>query len=225
MKASDLPERSRLTRTQRLALALGPGLIRALARTWRFRVVNDAGWRRIRAARKPIVFALWHGQMLPLLAHHRDQGVRVVISEHRDGELIAKIAERLGFGTIRGSSSRGAARALLAMCSVLDAGGEIAVTPDGPRGPARRFAAGSAIAAQRSGAPIVAAGIAASSAWHAGSWDSFMIPKPFARITVAYSDPLYSEAPDSRRAADEVARYERALDDAVSVAAASNGRV
>ena len=209
---------ARLTPLQRAALLLGPVLLRLLYSTWRIRVVNDAGWRALRAQGRPFIFALWHGQLLPLVVHHRSQGIRILISEHRDGELIARIANRLGLASIRGSTTRGAARALLAMCDSLVSGHEIAVTPDGPRGPALTFASGAVVAANRAGAPIVAIGVSASRAWRLRSWDSFMIPKPFARVTVAYSDPKYVEAPDSRAAAAQTPQFERELNAAVAMA-------
>lgn len=212
---------NQLTGLQRAAALLGPVLLRVLYSTWRVREVNSAGWRALRAQHRPFVFALWHGQLLPLVVQHRSQGIKILISEHRDGELIAQIASRLGLASIRGSSSRGAARALLAMCDALESGNEVAVTPDGPRGPARSFASGAIVAAHRAGAPIVAIGVSASRAWHLRSWDAFMIPKPFARVTVAYSDPIYVEALDSRAAAEQTARFESALNAAVARADAT----
>ncbi|NUQ20608.1 MAG: DUF374 domain-containing protein, partial [Gemmatimonadaceae bacterium] len=139
----------------RWIVRLGVLLIRALALTWRIRVVNDAGLKAERAARRPVIFSLWHGQMLPLLYQHRGEGVAVLISEHRDGEMIARAAAGLGFETVRGSTSRGAARALIGLVRTLNDGRDVAVTPDGPRGPAKSFAPGALVAAQRTGAAIV----------------------------------------------------------------------
>lgn len=214
------PERTRLTGIQRLAVALGPPLLRILYWTWRVSEVNDAGWRALRAQGHPFVFALWHGQLLPLTVQHRSQGIKVLISEHRDGELIARITASLGFGSIRGSTTRGATRALLAMCDALTTGSEVAVTPDGPRGPAQKFASGAVVAAQRAGAPIVTVGVAASRAWHLRSWDRFMIPKPFARLTFVYGDPTYVNANDSRGAAMQGETFEASLNAVVAAAQA-----
>ncbi|MEO7042896.1 MAG: lysophospholipid acyltransferase family protein [Gemmatimonadaceae bacterium] len=215
--------RSSLTGIQRVAALVGPLVIRALYATWRVREVNAEGWKSLHARHSPFVFALWHGQMLPLVVRHRSQGIRILISEHRDGELIAQIAHRLGLAAIRGSTSRGAARALLAMCEALRSGAEVAVTPDGPRGPARSFASGAIVAAHRAHAPIIAIGVGASSAWHLKSWDAFMIPKPFARVIVAYSEPMYVDAPDSRAAAQQAPQFEAALNRTVSVAQDAGG--
>jgi lysophospholipid acyltransferase (LPLAT)-like uncharacterized protein len=176
----------------------GGAFLRALGATWRVRVSNDEGLRRLRAEKKPFIFALWHGQLLPLLYHHRDEGNVVLISEHGDGEIIARIAHGLGYNTVRGSTSRGAARSLLGLVRALNEGHALGITPDGPRGPAKSFAPGALIVAQRSGVPIVAVAVTVSSAWHLNSWDRFMIPRPFARISVAYSDPAYVNAKDAR---------------------------
>ena len=217
------PTRTRLKGMQRVAVVAGPILLRLLYSTWRVREVNGAGWRALRAERRPFVFALWHGQLLPLVVRHRSQGVRILISEHRDGEVIAQIAASLGLAAIRGSTTRGAARALLAMCDALASGDEVAVTPDGPRGPARKFASGAIVAAHRAGAPIVTIGVSASRAWHLRSWDAFMIPKPFARVTIAYSDPTYVDANDSRAAAMQGEMFERSLNAVVAAAESAAG--
>ena len=208
-----------LSRRTAWTIRVGWWLIRLLGLTWRIRVVN--GERTVgamRAARQPIVFALWHGDMLPLLYHHRNEGVAVLISEHRDGELIAQIAERLGFRTVRGSTTRGASRALVGLVKTLQAGYDVAVTPDGPRGPSRSFAPGALIASQRASAPVVACGIAAPRAWRLRSWDRFQIPKPFSRVIVAYAGPALPEGSNPRAAAEETARFEALMAEAERLA-------
>lgn len=201
-----------------ITVRVGTVIIRALAITWRYRITNAAPWRELRLRRQPFIFAFWHGTMLPLVWLHRGEGVPVVISEHRDGEIIARIVEKFGFGTIRGSSSRGAARALIAIVRELERGGEVAVTPDGPRGPARRFASGALVAAQRVGVPIVGVAVVASSAWQLDSWDRFMIPKPFSRVQIAYTAPTTVAASSAREAEAEAPRFESLLNHAVAEA-------
>jgi lysophospholipid acyltransferase (LPLAT)-like uncharacterized protein len=188
---------------------LGVIVVRLLALTWRVRTKDAEIVTTLRAARQPIVFTLWHGQLLPGLWQHRGEGVSVLISEHRDGEIIARAASALGYRTVRGSTYRGADRALAGLVRELRAGHDVAVTPDGPRGPAGHFAPGALVAAQRAGAQIVAVGIAATRAWRLRSWDGFMIPKPFARVTVAYGTaPI--QATTAREAVTEAPRF-RAL--------------
>jgi lysophospholipid acyltransferase (LPLAT)-like uncharacterized protein len=189
---------------------LGALLVRLLALTWRIRTTDAEVVRALRAARQPVVFALWHGQMLPLLWQHRREGVAVLISEHRDGEIIARIAHTLGFRTVRGSTFRGADRALVGLVRELKAGRDVAVTPDGPRGPARQFAPGALVAAQRAGAPVIVIGVGATRAWHLRSWDSFMIPKPFARVTIVYASE-WLESTTARDAAAEAPRFQRLM--------------
>jgi len=203
----------------KLSLLAGSGLIRSLASTWRYRVIGGERLGKLRAKRTPIVFALWHGQMLPLLWHHRGQGVAVLVSEHKDGEVIARILQSMGYGLIRGSTSRGAGRALLGLVRTLKDGNDVAVTPDGPRGPRHRFAPGAAVAAHRADAPILATVAHVDRFWQLRTWDGFMIPKPFARITVAYGEPSLVAASSPREAAEHAARLEALMNDVEKVAA------
>jgi lysophospholipid acyltransferase (LPLAT)-like uncharacterized protein len=184
----------------RLARA-GALLVRLLGRTWRISASHNDEIRKLRAAGKPIVFSLWHGELLPLLYHHQGEGVTVLISEHGDGEIIATIAESLGYRTVRGSTSRGAARALLELAREVEAGHDLAITPDGPRGPAKSVAPGVSVVANRSAAPVIGAAVFVTSAWRLKSWDRFLIPRPFARVSIAYSDAAFIDAADAREAA------------------------
>ncbi|HEX2717246.1 MAG TPA: lysophospholipid acyltransferase family protein [Gemmatimonadaceae bacterium] len=205
-------------RSRRWIVRIGALLLRALAASWRIRVIGDGGLRAARARRQPVIFTLWHGQMLPLLYQHRNEGVAILISEHRDGELIAQVAHRLGFGSVRGSTTRGAGRALLAMVRAVESGRDVAVTPDGPRGPARSFAPGALALAQRTGALIVPTTAHARWAWRLGSWDSFLIPRPFARVVVSYGEPTPVEAADARAASALAPRFQGLMEQAENAA-------
>jgi lysophospholipid acyltransferase (LPLAT)-like uncharacterized protein len=210
--ADILPLRSRL------ALLAGRAFLRMLGTTWRVRVVNGSHVESLRQMGLPFIFALWHGHLLPLLWYHRGEGVMVLISEHRDGEVVARAAESLGYGLIRGSTTRGGDRALISLVRELQSGHEVAITPDGPRGPAEKFAPGALIAAQRADKFILPVAISASSAWRLRSWDRFMIPKPFARLTIAYGSPTKVQATSARAAAQEAPRFEKLMGDAVALA-------
>lgn len=216
----DQPLTSWEARRLRWLTTLGALLLRALARTWRMTLIDRVSVDALRAAGKPVVIVFWHGEMLPMLWAHRDEGVSILISSHRDGEIIAQVGERFGCRTVRGSSSRGAARALLGLVRELEAGHDVAVTPDGPRGPRGYFAPGALVAAQRTGAHVAPIAAHASSAWRLRSWDAFMIPKPFARVTVAYAPPTQVMAASGRDAAGDVARFELLLADAARRAGA-----
>ena len=190
----------------------GTFVIRLLGMTWRVRRVNYDEGGALRTSGQRVIFALWHGELLPLLWDHRDEGIAVVISEHRDGEIIAQIAERLGYATVRGSTSRGGGRALIGLMRAVQAGHDGAVTPDGPRGPAHVFAPGAAIAAQRTGAPLVMVRATASRAWRLKSWDRFLVPKPFAKVRVSYGPIVPMSAGTPREAAEEAPRLQALLD-------------
>jgi lysophospholipid acyltransferase (LPLAT)-like uncharacterized protein len=200
------------TRKVRWIVRLGVWLIRALASTWRVETVNPAPLAEARRTGTRVIFALWHGELLPLLWHQRGENVAIVISEHRDGEIIARIAESLGYSTVRGSSSKGGSRALIGLMREIDAGRDGAITPDGPRGPARVFAPGAAVAAQRTGALIVPIRAQASRSWRLKSWDRFLIPKPFARVRVSLGPLTRVEAASPREAAEHAPRLQAILD-------------
>lgn len=191
------------SRKIRWSSRFGAAFIQAIAMTWRFRAVNDGPYRAERAAGRPVVLSLWHGEMLPLLVYHRDRQIAVLVSEHGDGEIIARILTSFGFRLVRGSSSRGAARALIALDRELESGADVGITPDGPRGPMHSVAPGALLAAHRAGVRILPMAASASAFWQLGSWDRFMIPKPFARITVAYGDLIAVEGTSAREAGEQ----------------------
>jgi lysophospholipid acyltransferase (LPLAT)-like uncharacterized protein len=202
-------ERSRGWRqrlTVALATLLGGVVLRLLARTWRVSREGEEELAALRATGEPMVIVLWHGELLPILWGHRDEGIAVLISTHADGEIIARICESLGCRTVRGSSSRGGVRALLELVRELEHGHEVAITPDGPRGPRRVFAPGAVVAAMRAGAPIIAFGAVVDRAWRLRSWDRFVVPKPFARVRVRYSAAARITATTTRDAENEVPR-------------------
>ncbi len=198
----------RLRWAEPIATAIGPLLVQALAATWRVRVRGAEHLRQLRDARRPFVFVLWHSRILPLLFHHRREGIVLLISRHRDGGYLANLGERWGYRSVRGSTQRGGEIGLLGLVRALQAGAEVAVTPDGPRGPAERVQPGAVAAAQHAGVPLLPIGARASSAWWLGSWDRMCIPKPFAAVEVVYGAPLEVEPGKEglRRAMDGVAR-------------------
>jgi lysophospholipid acyltransferase (LPLAT)-like uncharacterized protein len=162
-------------------------MLSLLARTWRIEFAGSyREWRSLADDRKPYVLLAWHEAILPLLWHHRKRNMTIVVSEGREGRYLAAYAGRLGFREARGSSSRGGVRALLGAVKALRAGGSAAFTPDGPRGPRREYKGGGVLAAQRAGAPIVTVHAHAAKAWRLGSWDRMIIPKPFAKVLIAY---------------------------------------
>ncbi|HXI64149.1 MAG TPA: lysophospholipid acyltransferase family protein [Gemmatimonadales bacterium] len=180
----------KLGRADTLATAAGAGLVRLLAATWRYRI---HGWEHVVAARatgRPVIYILWHSRILPLLYHRRGEGMALLISRHRDGGYLAELSERWGYRVVRGSSKRGGEVGLLGLVRALKSGGEVALTPDGPRGPTERMKPGALAAAQHANALVVPSGARASSAWWIQSWDRFCVPRPFATVDIVYSAPF-----------------------------------
>ena len=169
---------------------LGQGLLGGLFTTLRVRRTGQEHYLRLRREGRPLVFVLWHGQLLPLVYVHRGEGVVVLVSEHADGEYLTRVLERYGFGTARGSSTRGGIKGLKGLVRASRAGRDLALTPDGPRGPARRFKAGALVAAQLAGLPIVPVAAGASAAWRFRSWDDFLVPRPLSVVRVEYGAPV-----------------------------------
>ena len=158
--------------------------VRALAWTWR---VEREPWPVV----GPSVVAFWHSELVPMVALHRGRartgGAALVgmASRSADGEIVAAALRALGYGVVRGSSSRGGVGALRASLGALAEGGSPALAVDGPRGPAGVAQAGAAALARRAGVPLVY-GRADAKGWRAGSWDRTLVPWPFARVRLTY---------------------------------------
>ncbi len=199
----------------RLAIRLGTWVLYALGATWRVRVHGRQALLERAPDASRVVLSLWHGQMLPLLWAHR-QPTGVMISEHKDGEIIARIVGTFGFFGVRGSSSRGGTRALLEAVQVLRRGADMAITPDGPRGPRYSYAPGALVLAHRAGVPVVTLVAHIDRKWQLGSWDGFEIPKPFARVTIEYGEPVTVDDADVRGAASRTEEFAQRMRDAVA---------
>jgi lysophospholipid acyltransferase (LPLAT)-like uncharacterized protein len=176
---------------RRLLEAAASLVLTLLGWSWRFRREGTEHFEAFRRRGEPVIFLFWHSRILPLAHLHRDEGAVVLISEHRDGELIARLVERRGFRTARGSSTRGGARGLRDLLRALRGGADLALTPDGPQGPPRRLKPGVLVAAQRSGAPLIPVAVGARRAWRVRSWDRFLVPHPFATIEAVYGAPIF----------------------------------
>lgn len=183
-------------RTERIPAWLGPAalggawLLRILGATWRLdRSLLDAGDARL-ANGERCIFALWHSQLLPLAYTHRSRSVGFLISQHRDGELIARLIQRLGYVTARGSSTRGGGSGTREMIRFAEQGHLLGITPDGPRGPANVVKPGIVYLASRTGYPILPVAATATPSWRLRSWDRFLIPRPFARVVAGYGPPI-----------------------------------
>lgn len=166
-------------------------LLRLLCATLRFAESNAPGARPAnRFPDEAEVYAFWHRALLLAAYRYRGLGIHILISASFDGELIARVVERLGFVPVRGSSSRGGAVGLLQLTRARLAGHKVAITADGPRGPMYVAKPGAAAVALRGGGTASCFHLHAEQAWLLRSWDRFIIPKPFSRVRVAWEAPL-----------------------------------
>lgn len=180
-----------IKRAQVAAIAgVGYPLVNALGHTLRWRVEGLEYLDAIHASGRQPVMGFWHGRILPATFYFRRRGIVVITSENFDGEWIAKIILRFGYGTARGSTSHGGRRALVQLRRDVRAGRPAAFTVDGPRGPAGAVQPGAIWLASLTGSPILPFHIEADRYWSARSWDRTQIPKPFSQIAVAIGGPM-----------------------------------
>jgi lysophospholipid acyltransferase (LPLAT)-like uncharacterized protein len=160
--------------------------------TWRVTVSGHPSLSPAFIANSGRIFAFWHSHLLPLTFIFRNCKVNAIVSRSRDGVLAAYVAEKWGHTIISGSSHRGGSAALRQSLKVLKENGTVALTPDGPRGPKEIVKAGASQLAVISGAPVIVLSVHPQSAWRLNSWDRFMIPKPFSKVTVHVSEPVHA---------------------------------
>ena len=179
-------------RLARWLIAFGFRLLQLWGRTLRYEIDDRAG-----VVGKPVsenyIGALWHNRLLisPLVLRRffPQRHGAALISASRDGDLLADAVQRFGYDVIRGSSSRLGASAILQLTQVLASGRDVVITPDGPLGPAYELGAGIIFLAQKSGAAVLPMNLEYSRCWRLGSWDRFIVPRPFAKVRVLINRP------------------------------------
>ena len=178
-------------RAQVAAIAgVGYPLVNALGHTLRWRVEGLHYLDAIHASGRQPVMAFWHGRILPATFYFRRRGIVVITSENFDGEWIARIIERFGYGTARGSTSRGGLKAMLQLVRDMDQGRPAGFTLDGPRGPALVAQLGAIWLARTTGNPVLPFHLEPSRAWALRSWDRTQIPKPFSTVALVVGEPM-----------------------------------
>ena len=173
-----------------LASYLGWGLIHILGRLVRMREIGEENYLKLEEKGEKYIFCLWHGRMLIPIFVQRGRDIVAMVSQHVDGEIIARTVEKLGYHTIRGSSTRGGGQALREMVLAMRNGAQGAMMPDGPRGPRCDFKVGTFLLAQMTNAYLVPMTHAAEKAWVFNSWDRFTVAKPFSKVVIAYGEPM-----------------------------------
>ncbi len=172
---------------------LAAGFLRGLRATLRLRHHGDGQLRAWEREGKPFILAFWHRHLLLMPYAYRGRRISVLVSQSRDGELIARTVARLGIDSSRGSSSRGGMAGMRSLLRKAADGWDIAFTPDGPRGPLREVQPGVILAAAATGLPIQPVAIAASRAKLLRSWDRFLVPLPFSKVHFVYGEALTVE--------------------------------
>ena len=179
-------------RLARWLIAFGFRLLQLWGRTLRYEIDDRTGIVG-RPVTENYIGALWHNRLLvfPLVLRRFFPGRHgaALISASRDGDLLADAVQRFGYDVVRGSSSRLGASAILQLTQVLASGGDVVITPDGPRGPAYKLGPGIIFLAQKSGASVLPINLEYSRCWRLGSWDRFIVPRPFAKVRVLINSP------------------------------------
>ena len=170
-------------------------IARVLSATLRVRMVGEEHLRAAQEAGKGVILVSWHGRTFLPITRYRNKGYWAIVSTSRDGEYQNRLFQRFGIKTVRGSTSaRGAIQSVLTLTKHLKAGATAAFTPDGPRGPSHVVQPGAIFLAQKSGSPIIPAGISAYPRRLLRAWDRYMIPLPFACVVWIYGEPIYIPA-------------------------------
>jgi lysophospholipid acyltransferase (LPLAT)-like uncharacterized protein len=198
-------------------------LVKTVCGTLRVQVLGEdlAAARQVR--RQTAIYAFWHGQLLYLMYRYRGSGIHILVSRSRDGELLSRILRHFGLPTIRGSSSRGGRRSLLALVRQTRHGSSVAIAPDGPRGPRHRAQAGIIALARLAAVPIIPVAVGARWKVEFRSWDRFLLPLPCSRVVIAYGAPMlvpaHADAALREQKRQELENALLKLTDAVNLAA------
>lgn len=187
------------------------GVIRLIRATMRIETIGLEGVRPLWKRGEHVIISFWHDQLLLMAPGYQGPGTRILISQSKDGELISRTMEFLGQGAVRGSSNRGGPRALREMVRLARKPYDLAITPDGPKGPRHQAKEGVAQLAKLTKRPIVPMAFVAARGHRFASWDRFLFPYPFSRGVYAYGEPLYCG--DAETLEDFLAKIQAALDE------------
>lgn len=176
-----------------IGLHLLPKIFDVLCKSVRIEFENeDAFLTKIKEHN--IVLAFWHGKMAIGWYLLKNKNAAAIVSRSRDGDLLSELLKHWNYKLARGSSSKGGKDAMELLLNFARQKMNIAITPDGPKGPERKMKAGAVITAKKSGVPLILAGIGYSNYWQLKSWDKMKIPKPFSKAKVIFSDPIFIDA-------------------------------
>jgi hypothetical protein len=169
---------------------MGAGVLRLSGAVTRLHILHAEREAEAIKRHNNVIYALWHGRLWLAAARYPRRGIGVLVSLSEDGDLMARVLEKVRLVPVRGSSSRGGEEGFRELERWLSSGHSVAITPDGPRGPRHTAAMGAVVLAAKTGKPIVPLGVAAAGAWTLRSWDAFQIPKPGTRGVIAMGEPF-----------------------------------
>lgn len=198
-----------VTLKMRLTAGVLSGVARAISATVRLQVHGRDAMEQVVHQHQGAIFVSWHGRSLLAAREMYGRGYIALVSLSKDGDIQTLNFQHFGFKVVRGSTGRGGVRATREILDLLKAGGVLAFTPDGPRGPSQKVQPGVIYFAQKSGKPIIPIGISAAPSWTLSTWDRYQIPKPLARAAWIYGEPLWVGADESQEAACQ--RVEEAI--------------
>ena len=204
---SDLARSTRiyqLPALTRVLIRLGSILVNLLCVTLRYKVIDEAGFLE-KPFPRPVVILVWHNRILAMPAvfrryYPRRKGLLVLTSASRDGAYLSEFVRCFGMGAVRGSSSRRGAVALLDLVRSVEAGFDLCITPDGPRGPRYSLGPGALLLSERCHVPLMPLLVEYSAFWRFKSWDGFAIPKPFSKVTVTVLPLMEIESSETEAA-------------------------
>jgi hypothetical protein len=165
-------------------------VLASLGATVRWSRHGSAELERCWKAGRPVLMAFWHGRSIMLPFVYRGRGACIMNSTHRDGEIVSRVLARFGIDATRGSSTRGAVPGMLGLVRAWRRGRDIALIPDGPKGPAGLAKGGAAELALATGAPLFPMAVSCSRGWRLPTWDRLLLPYPFARMVLVVGEPL-----------------------------------
>ncbi|MCH8032623.1 MAG: lysophospholipid acyltransferase family protein [Bacteroidetes bacterium] len=169
-------------------------IVTALCKSLKTIKINDETIKKLDDENNNYILAFWHGTMLLPWNLHGNPNFVALISKSKDGDLLAKILKHWNYNVVRGSSSSDGYMALAIMIDFTKNSYSIAITPDGPRGPAHKFKAGAVITAKKSNVPLILAGVGYQKKKVLSNWDKFEVPYFFSKAKIIYSEPIFIEA-------------------------------
>jgi len=166
-------------------------IVNLIIKTYRFDIHNEQPVQNIEKEGGKFISAFWHGRMLIPWYINRNFKVAALVSKSKDGEILTRLLKNWDYDVVRGSSHIGGKEALTIMENKVDEGFSFAITPDGPTGPPYKMKAGAVVLAHRKQVPLFLIGTASNRHFVFKSWDKFQVPKPFSKVVVVYSEPIF----------------------------------